>query len=104
MQFLAHIRYRMRWAVWPVLVVTILSYFGYHAVEGNNGLLALRDLNRQQAVIEQQLAVVGAEKSILENRTSNLRRDNIDPDLLDERARAALGFVHKDDIIILLND
>ncbi len=104
MQFLNVIRYQMRRAMWPVVVFTILFYFGYHAVEGDNGLLALRGLNQELTVIEEQLAAVRAEKAILERRTSDLRPDNIDPDLLDERARAALGFIRKDDIVILLHE
>jgi len=37
----------------------------------------------------------------LESRTALLRPDNLDRDMLDERARLMLNYSHPDDIIII---
>ena len=36
----------------------------------------------------------------MERRTSLLWPDNLDPDMLSERARAVLGLAHPDDVVI----
>ena len=52
MRFARNIRQRTRGALGPALCLCALAYFGYHAVQGNYGLLALKDLERQRAELE----------------------------------------------------
>lgn len=100
MKFIEHIRFRMGRALAPSSLLLVLIYFAYHAVSGNYGLLALKDLNAELAETEARAEAVATERAVLEMRTNRLRPDNLDPELLDERARAALGFVRRDEAII----
>ena len=102
MKFLEHIKYRMSQALWPAMFITILFYFAYHAVQGNYGLLALRDLDRSLAEIKIVAEATGAERKLLETKTSRLTPGNIDPELLGERAREVLGFVSDSERVILM--
>lgn len=51
-------------------------------------------------IANQNFAEAETTKKIWERRVSALRNQSIDPDMLDERARALLNFARKDDIII----
>ena len=86
------------------LVLVAIFYFGYHAVQGNHGLLKLMELRAETIELETQASEVAAEKVALEMKVNNLRKDNLDLDLLDERARAVLGFQEQDEIVIFLDD
>ena len=44
-----------------------------------------------------------AERAVWERRVSLLRADRIDPDVLDERARALIGYADPRDLTLLLN-
>jgi cell division protein FtsB len=46
---------------------------------------------------------VRAERAFWERRVSLLRSDKLDPDMLDERARAMLDYVDPRDVTLLLN-
>jgi cell division protein FtsB len=43
-----------------------------------------------------------AERAVWDRRVALLRSDKIDPDMLDERARALLGYVDPRDAVLLL--
>ncbi len=92
---------RLRPALVPAAFVALLAYFAYHALEGANGLWALRDLDAEAARLSREAAVLHAERMRLEARVALLRPDNLDPDLLDEEARRTLGFVRPDEVVIL---
>lgn len=100
MKLLAHIRDRLRQAFGPAFMIVALAYFAYHALEGRYGLLALHDLNSDLAELEARAAEAAEKKQALEAKVSALRRDNLDLDLLDERARAVLGYTEADEITI----
>jgi cell division protein FtsB len=89
-------------AVWPpVLGLCTLGYFAYHAVHGERGLLAYWRLQSEIAQAEQELAASDVERRQLEQRVSLLRADNLDPDMLEERARIVLNYVRDDELVIL---
>lgn len=92
----------MSQALWPALLFTTLFYFGYHSVQGNYGLLSLRDLNTELAELKIRATDVKTKKQNLEMLVTSLRKDNLDPELLDERAREVLGFSKKEELIVLL--
>ena len=91
---------RPRQILAPVLFATLFGYFGYHLVNGDRGLLAMARLEREVQIANQNLAEAETTKKIWERRVSALRNQSIDPDMLDERARALLNFARKDDVII----
>jgi cell division protein FtsB len=99
-KLLQHIRYRLGRAIGPAFVIMALAYFAYHAIEGNHGLLALRALNHDLAELETGAAAAKAERVAYENKVANLRRDNLDLDLLDERSRDVLGYAEPGEVVI----
>lgn len=79
-----------------------IGYFGVNAFTGAHGLRAQADLDKQMATMERELTRLKAERSEWERRVALLRSDRIDPDMLDERARALLGYADPRDITLLL--
>jgi cell division protein FtsB len=92
----------------PVLVTALwavaMAYFGWHAVQGEHGLLARNDLSARVAEAEARLAELRAERERLEAQVELLSPDGVDRDMLDERARAMLNYAHPDDVVIFLPD
>jgi cell division protein FtsB len=91
---------RLRHALIPLVCVIVLSYFAYHAVYGRHGFIAWLSLQNTVDTLEQQLAEVQATHRSLDQQVSLLRPESLDPDLLDERARAMLGLASPNDIVI----
>ncbi|MFZ0066576.1 MAG: septum formation initiator family protein [Pseudolabrys sp.] len=80
-----------------------IGYFGVNAFTGNHGLRAQQDLEQQLAAMKDELGQLKAERGLWERRVSLLRADRIDPDMLDERARALIGYVDARDLTLLLH-
>jgi cell division protein FtsB len=83
---------------------TMVGYFGYHMVDGDRGLLAWQQLEVELRASRAERARVRSERERLEHRVVHLRRTSLNPDLLDERARASLSLIGPHDVIILLED
>ncbi len=100
MTLLGEIRVRARLIVGPVLAATVFAYFAYHAVQGDRGLIAWIKLNQQvqEARIERDRITV--RRGALAARVHYLQPATLDADLLEERTRAVLGYVHNDDMVI----
>ena len=88
-------------AILPGVVMCLIAYFCYHAVQGELGLLSYVRLERQKSSLEAEAAAVHAQRLALEHRVRLMAPDKVDPDLLDELARYELGFAHPDEIVIL---
>ncbi|MGB0499013.1 MAG: FtsB family cell division protein [Rubricella sp.] len=67
---------------------------------GPRGLQSLGENEARAAVLERELAALRAERAERENLTRRLSSSYLDLDLLDERARAVLGLVRPDEIVI----
>jgi cell division protein FtsB len=80
-----------------------IGYFAANAFTGNHGLRAQQDLEQQLTAMKFELAGLKAERAVWERRVSLLRADRIDPDMLEERARALVGYVDPRDLTLLLN-
>ena len=80
-----------------------IGYFGVNAFTGAHGLRAQADLDKQLARMDDELGHLKAERTVWERRVALLRSDKIDPDMLDERARALLGYVDPRDVTLLLH-
>jgi cell division protein FtsB len=85
-----------------VAAALLVGYFWIHAHSGKHGLQAQLELVDQETVLSSELARLKAERAAWEHRVTLLRPGTIDPDLLDERARAQLNFVHPRDLVFLL--
>ncbi len=91
---------RARDVVGPVLGFCIVGYFVYHSIEGDRGLTAYVQLTERLTEAKAQLDEIQAERKALERRVKLLRADNLDPHMLDERARMILNYSRPDEIII----
>ncbi len=100
MILLSEVRKRARYIAGPVLGACVFGYIAYHAVQGERGIFAWLKLTQQVEESRATLDSASAEWEVLERRTSLLRPDNLDPDLLSERARAVLGLAHPNDVVI----
>jgi cell division protein FtsB len=80
-----------------------IGYFGVNAFTGNHGLRAQADLDQQLAAMQVELRQLKGERGLWERRVALLRSDRLDPDMLDERARALLGYVDPRDLTLLLH-
>lgn len=99
----AHVRgflRRLRPIIAPSLGCVILCYFLYHFVQGDHGLLAMMHHKRQKIELESDLKNLEAERTHWEQRTRKLRPESIDPDMLNEMVRHALGYVDQDDVVL----
>ena len=76
-----------------VLAALFIGYFGLNAYTGDHGLKARQNLDHEIADLAQQLERTKAERERWEHRVALLKSDRIDPDMLDERARALLELV-----------
>lgn len=80
----------------------LIGYFGIHAYDGAYGLRARQDLEVRMAKLRRELGEARAERRRWEHRVLLLRADRIDPDMLDERARARLDYVHPKDLVLVV--
>lgn len=79
----------------------VVGYFVHHAHYGRRGLEAKRELKVQIVKANQELEVLRTERAEWERRIALLRSDQVDRDLLEERARVVLGRVHRNDLVII---
>lgn len=84
----------------PCLAAAFLSYFGFHAVNGELGLNSKLQLELQRERLTKRLASLVETRKELERRTALLQDGTIEKDMLDEQARALLDVARPDEIVI----
>lgn len=84
----------------PFICAFFMLYLGYNGLYGDHGLVRLMHLNDDIERLEYELADLQQERELLELRTQLLRPDSLDLDLLDEQARAMLGYARHNDLVI----
>ena len=80
----------------------LIGYFGVNAYTGNHGLRAKQDLDHQFAELSDELAKLKQDRGEWQRRVALLKAESIDPDMLDERARAMLGYLDPHEITLML--
>ena len=80
----------------------LIGYFWVNAHSGNLGLRAKQDLTAQEADLSRELDGLRTERKAWDHRVALLRPASVDPDTLDERARAQLDYAHARDLILVL--
>jgi cell division protein FtsB len=101
MPIATRLRRRLRSVMGPLLGLFAISYFAYHAVEGDRVLLDWWQLNRDVRQAEVTLAALDQERDALDRRARLLRPERLDPDMLEERARVMADLGHEDEVVIL---
>ena len=85
------------------IAALVIGYFGVNAYSGNHGLRAKQDLDQQIEQLGAELGSLKAERANWERRVVLLKPESIDPDMLDERARALLNYADPRDLTLRLN-
>ncbi|MEO3385855.1 septum formation initiator family protein [Mesorhizobium sp. CAU 1741] len=85
----------------PAIAVVFLSYFGFHAFNGEYGIYSKHQLEGRVAVLEAELAGVTATRIELEERVKLLHDGTLEKDMLDEHARYSLNLALPDEVIIM---
>jgi cell division protein FtsB len=80
--------------------VLFVGYFAVNAYTGDRGLKAKQGLDVQIAELSGELAGLRQSRAQWERRLALLRPNSLDPDMLDERARILLGYVHHHDVVM----
>lgn len=79
----------------------LIGYFGVNAYSGNRGLKAKEVIDRQSAALTAELDRLKVEQAQWDRRIALLKSDDIDPDMLDERARALLDYADPNDLTFM---
>lgn len=100
MGFWRGIKRRLKAAVPPLLFACVAVYFAWHSTHGDRGTEA-RDARRADiAGAQQQRAAAQADWEAAQRRVNGLRNERLDPDQLDERARALLNLTMPGEVVI----
>ncbi|MEI9992133.1 MAG: septum formation initiator family protein [Rhizomicrobium sp.] len=79
-------------SILPAVSCAVVAYFGYYAVWGERGMLALSDVQARLGVQQQLLSRARGDRLRLEHRIALMRPGAADPDLVEELARGQLMF------------
>ncbi len=84
-------------------LLLLIVYLGVQALTGQRGLLSGGERDALLAKREDQLAHLTEQRRDLEVRVRYLRTESLSKDLLEERARAVLGFADPRDYVVRLS-
>lgn len=85
-------------------LVGFLGYLGYHVFTGAFGIDSQKDMLAEIEVLKARQAALQIEIDAYRHRIALFNPAKLDPDILTERARALLGLVHPDDVLIVPDD
>lgn len=74
-----------------IFLALLLSYFVFHSIYGNKGVIAYLKVSRELERAHDELKILHAERIELEHNVKLLRPESLDKDILDEKAREVLG-------------
>lgn len=84
----------------PAVFLALSGYFLWHAMHGERGTIAreqrLQDIAAARVTLERAIQ----DRDAMERRVGGLRGNELDRDQLDERARALLNMLGRDEIVM----
>ena len=86
--------------VFPALVMCLTGILVYGATASDTGYRALGKLEEEVEAKTADLDALQARRIELEKRADLLNSKSLDPDILDERIRAVLGYSREGDVVI----
>ena len=86
-----------------VLGALLVGYFGVNAFSGNHGLKAKQDIDQQITSMSVELDKLRLERTQWERRIALLKSRRLDPDMLDEQARALLDYVAPNELTLMFS-
>ena len=81
----------------------IFIYLVYFFIYGQRGILKYFHLSKQNSEYTVTLADLKVENELLIDRIERLQTNTLDLDFLDEQVRKKLGFIDKNEIVIILD-
>ena len=81
-------------------MASLAMYFAYASVQGDYGLFRRVQIDAEARILGAERDALQAEVAMLRNKTRRLSDGYLDLDLLDEQARAVLGMVRSDEIVL----
>ena len=85
-----------------VAAALLIGYFAINAYTGNHGLKAQQDIDQQIAELTVERDRLKLERADWQRRVALLQSDRLDPDMVDERARAILNYLHPRELTFML--
>lgn len=95
-----HKKSKLRFAIFPIIALSLLGYFGFHTV---NGSLGMNSSDRYDLRIDElriELAALEKTSANYAKRTTLLRDGNLERDLIDEQARVSLGLTRANEVVL----
>jgi cell division protein FtsB len=86
----------------PVVAAAFLSYFGYHAFNGDFGIWAMDRMTIEAARLTVERDRLVARREALELRVASVRPESLDADVVDQLARQSLGLMRADEVVVRL--
>lgn len=83
-----------------IVLLFLFAYLGVQALTGERGLLSGASREALLTQRTEQLAHLTEQRRDLETRVRYLRTDSLSRDLLEERARAVIGFSDPRDYVV----
>jgi cell division protein FtsB len=84
-----------------IVLLLVVVYYSYYISKTSE---QIAQLNEEVAILRETFFTVSVDYDRLENNVSQLRKDNMSLELLDERARSVLGYIRPDERLILNNE
>lgn len=89
--------------VLPAITIAFVSYFSYHSIHGELGLIATEKFEHTRAERAATLAKLVSKREALERQVRLLSDGTLEKDMLDEVARYQLNVSRKDEITVFRN-
>ena len=84
----------------PLLVAAYIVYLAYGALAGAAGYSALKRLGAEEAALKAEVDAITERRVAMQKRADLLNPHSLDPELMEERIRAVLGYAREGDIVI----
>ena len=94
------VKRRLRLVVAPVFFLFVAGYFGWNVTQGNHGLVASAERQEMLRQVQSDNAAARQERDGWARRVAGLQSNHLDPDTLDERARAMLNLADPTDVVV----
>lgn len=93
----------LRSAGLPAVAIVIMAFFGYNAVLGPNGIIAMKDVSQEVGTRTAEYQQLDKKRAELRNRVNLLDpHKGADPDLVEELLRKQLGAARSDEVVVKL--
>ena len=103
LSLLKDIRWRFNNIAGPLFGILLFTYFVYHSIQGQHGILAWRQLDIHITKAEATFSNLQEKQAELEQRVVMLRPGTLDLDMVEEQSRRMLNFTHQDDVVVIFS-